>query len=246
MAPAPRFSVEDEQQLVLSSAASCIEESSLLGFTMGAIAKKAGLSVGSIYKHVQSKEDLLVALATLLFQHTHQVFSAVVTAELTDPERIISLSLLDPNKTRLYPFDQHLKTLVASEAILSKASQRWLAQLRQAAAELDALFVDFFQSALDSGRLTLPAADGELDEQRQLKQLSMGLWSMCEGFQHIGLQRHVRGDAEFGDELSFPLQADDYPIACTQRLLNSYSWQQPLSREGIDKACAALVSMGFR
>ena len=245
MAPAPRFSVEEEQQLVLDSAAACIADSSIMGFTIGAIAKTAGLSVGSIYKHVQSKEDILVALATRLYQHTLQVYSAVLSADLSDPERIISLNLLDPNKTRLYPFDEHLNTLVASEAILSKASQNWLFQLRQAASAMDELFSRFFQNALDSGHLVLES-ESEVDEQQQLQQLSMGLWSMCAGFQHIAMQRHVRGSSEIEAELTFPLHANDYPIVCTQRLLNSYSWTAPLCREGIERACSSLTAMGLR
>ena len=78
MSPAPRYSPEEEQELVLDAAVGCIEESSLLGFTIGAIAKRAGLSVGSLYKHVQSKEDLLVALATRQARHTRQLYGCLL------------------------------------------------------------------------------------------------------------------------------------------------------------------------
>lgn len=239
MAPAPRFTPEEEQEIVLDAAVACIEGSSLLGFTIGAIAKQAGLSVGSLYKHVQSKEDLLVALATRLARHTRRLYGEVLGADLSSPQRIIALSLLDPEKTRLFNFDEHLNTLVCSDAILRRASGQWLGQMREAAESIDQLFAEFFHAAGASGELTVKDED-------ELNTLSMGCWSMCAGFQHIALMRHVRGSERQEGLLQYPLEPDDYPIVCTQRLLNTYQWQAPLTRVGIDKACATLAAMGYR
>lgn len=239
MPPAPRFSPEEEQEIVLDAAVACIEESSLLGFTIGAIAKRAELSVGSLYKHVQSKEDLLVALATRLSQHTRRLYGEILGADLSSPQRIIALSLLNPEKTRLFNFDEHLNTLISSEAILRRASTQWLGQMREAAESIDLMFSEFFHAAAANGELAIADED-------ELNTLSMGCWSMCAGFQHIALMRHVRGGERQEQTLQYPLQPDDYPIVCTQRLLNTYQWQAPLTRIGIDKACATLVAMGYR
>lgn len=239
MSPAPRYTPETELELVLDAAAACIEETSLLGFTIGAIARQAGLSVGSLYKHVQSKEDLLVALATRLSRHTRQLYGRVLAADLSGPQRIIGLSLLNPEKTRLFSFDEHLNTLVSSEAILRKASAGWLSQMREAAESIDTMFRDFFQGMADSGELRVA-------DEAELHTLSMGCWSMCAGFQHIALMRNVRGGERQEQMLNYPLKAGDYPIVCTQRLLNSYHWAQALSREAIDATCETLVAMGYR
>ncbi len=239
MSPAPRYSPEEEQEIVLDAAVACIEESSLLGFTIGAIAKRAELSVGSLYKHVQSKEDLLVALATRTSRHTRRLYGEILGSDLSSPQRIIALSLLDPKKTRLFNFDEHLNTLICSEAILQRASSQWLGQLREAAESIDGMFSEFFHAAAANGELAIADED-------ELNTLSMGCWSMCAGFQHIALMRHVRGGDRQEHILQYPLQADDYPIVCTQRLLNTYQWQAPLTRIGIDKACATLVAMGYR
>lgn len=239
MPPAPRFTPDEEQEILLDAAVACIEESSLLGFTIGAIAKRAGLSVGSLYKHVQSKEDLLVALATRLSRHICRLYTEILSSDLSAPQRIIALSLLNPEKTRLFNFDEHLNTLVCSEAILRRASSQWLAQMREAAESIDRLFAEFFHTAADSGELSVK-------DEGELGTLSMGCWSMCAGFQHIALMRHVRGSERQEGLLQYPLEPDDYPIVCTQRLLNTYQWQAPLTRNGIDKACAALVAMGYR
>lgn len=68
MAPAPKYSAEQQEEMILSSAAQAIEETSLLDFSMSSVAKLAGLSMGSVYKFVQCKEDVLIALATQMFQ----------------------------------------------------------------------------------------------------------------------------------------------------------------------------------
>lgn len=239
MSPAPRYSPEKEQEIVLDAAVACIEETSLLGFTIGAIAKRADLSVGSLYKHVQSKEDLLVALATRQARHTRRLYGEILGSAMSAPQRIISLSLLDPAKIRLFSFDEHLNTLVSSEAILQRASQGWLAQMRAAAESIDLMFRDFFQSAAASGELNVA-------DETELHTLSMGCWSMCAGFQHIALMRNVRGSDRQEHLLSYPLKATDYPIVCTQRLLNTYRWRQPLSAASIQEACEHLVALGYR
>ena len=60
MAPAPKYSLQQQEDMILSAAEKSIENSSLLDFTMSAIAKGAGLSMGSVYKHVQSKEVFIL------------------------------------------------------------------------------------------------------------------------------------------------------------------------------------------
>jgi AcrR family transcriptional regulator len=57
MVPAPKFSPQQQEEKILTAAAQCIAETSLMDFTMSSIAKRAGLSMGSIYKHIQTKED---------------------------------------------------------------------------------------------------------------------------------------------------------------------------------------------
>ena len=61
MAPAPRFSPEEQEKLIICAAITTIVQSSLLDFSMSKIAKLAGLSMGSVYKFVQCKEDVLIA-----------------------------------------------------------------------------------------------------------------------------------------------------------------------------------------
>ena len=82
MAPAPKHSPQEQEDLILEAAAQCIEETSLLDFTMSAISKKAGLSMGSIYKHIQSKEDVLVALGWRSLANLSEAFEKVLLQQI--------------------------------------------------------------------------------------------------------------------------------------------------------------------
>ncbi|MFT7430375.1 MAG: AcrR family transcriptional regulator, partial [Colwellia sp.] len=88
MAPAPKFSLEEQEKLILFAAVTAIEKSNVLDFSMSSIAKSAGLSMGSVYKFVQCKEDLLIVLATKMYQEKYRVVSQVLALPLTTPERI--------------------------------------------------------------------------------------------------------------------------------------------------------------
>ncbi len=91
--PAPKYSLEQQEQMILASAAHCIQDSSLLDFKMSDIAKGAGLSMGSVYKHIQSKEDLLVALAAQMSSQIHHVFKTILELPYSAGAKLVSLQM---------------------------------------------------------------------------------------------------------------------------------------------------------
>jgi AcrR family transcriptional regulator len=80
--PAIQTTYEHQEEAILEAAARCIEASSLLDFTMAAISKEVGLSMGSIYKHIQSKEDVLLALGTRSRLHFGALVRKVIALPL--------------------------------------------------------------------------------------------------------------------------------------------------------------------
>ena len=187
MAPAPRFSAEEQEKLIICAAIKAIEESSLLDFSMSAIAKLAGLSMGSVYKFVQCKEDVLIALATRMYQERQQVFKKVLSLELTSPERIIAASLLDFSKVQMYNFDSQLESIVNTDAMMKRCSSRWLTQMIACGERCQTMFQSFLQVAAMSGELT----SGE----RDIEEINLGTWSLSVGyFQTVRLHQSWRND----------------------------------------------------
>lgn len=240
MAPAPRFSAEEQEKLIVYAAIKAIEESSLLDFSMSAIAKLAGLSMGSVYKFVQCKEDVLIALATRMYQERQSVFKKVLALPLTTPERIIAASLLDFSKVQMYNFDNQLESIVNTEAMMKRCSQRWLTQMIMCGERCQAMFQQFLQTAADSGELT--------SGYRDIEEINLGTWSLSVGyFQTVRLHHCRHNDLEVNTETDMlALAPDDLHIRSMQRLVNTYDWQNKVSDTDINKVCQHLSDAGLR
>ena len=244
MAPAPRFSAEEQERLIICAAIKAIEESSLLDFSMSAIAKLAGLSMGSVYKFVQCKEDVLIALATRMYQERQSVFKKVLSLPLTTPERIIATSLLDFSKVHMYSFDNQLENIVNTEAMMKRCSERWLTQMISCGERCQAMFQQFLQTAADSGELTSGSRD--------IEEINLGTWSLSVGyFQTVRLHQNLQSEYVFSsknnaEESTLVLAPDDLHINTMTRLVNSYDWRKNISSDDIVNVCNHLVDVGLR
>jgi AcrR family transcriptional regulator len=240
MAPAPRFSPAEQEKLVLCAAITTIEQSSLLDFSMSKIAKLAGLSMGSVYKFVQCKEDVLIALATRMYQERQRIFRQVLSLPLTTPERIIANSLLDFSKVQMYAFDDQLESIVNTRAMMNRCSPRWLDQMIACGKVCEGIFQEFLQAAAQSGELT----SGE----RDIDEINSGTWSLAIGyFQTVRLHQCWQKEQDAPEEDCVPVLApDNQHIRSLQRLINTYDWQQEISDKDINKVCKKLVEAGLR
>ena len=240
MAPAPRFSTDEQERLIICAAIKAIEESSLLDFSMSAIAKLAGLSMGSVYKFVQCKEDVLIALATRMYQERQTIFKKVLSLPLTTPERIIATSLLDFSKVQMYTFDNQLESIVNTEAMMKRCSERWLTQMIACGERCQTMFQQFLQAAADSGELTSGSRD--------IEEINLGTWSLSVGyFQTVRLHHCRQNDLDENvDKTTVALEANNVHIRSMKRLINTYDWQQSISDSDIEKICQHLTDSELR
>jgi AcrR family transcriptional regulator len=240
MAPAPKFSSEEQEKLILLAAVTTIEESSLLDFSMSSIAKLSCISMGSVYKFVQCKEDLLIALATKMYQERQRLFQQVLSLPLTTPERIIAISLLDFSKVRMYSFDDQLESIVNTKAIMKRSSRRWLEKMISCCQRCENSFLHFLQAAANSGELT----SGE----RDIEEINLSSWSLAVGyFQTVRLHHNRNEEQDIKEEECFPaLEPDNLHIRSLQRLMNTFDWQVKVRDKDIIKTCECLVAHGFR
>jgi AcrR family transcriptional regulator len=240
MAPAPRFSPEEQEKLILLAAATAIEESSLLDFSMSSIAKLACLSMGSVYKFVQCKEDVLIALATEMYQERQRLFKHVLSLPLTTPERIIAISLLDYSKVRMYSFDDQLESIVNTRAIMKRSSRKWLEQMIKCCQTCENTFQYFIQAAADSGELTSGSRD--------IEEINLSYWSMAIGyFQTVRLHHDRKKEQDIvGEQNLLALEPNNLHIRSLQRLMNTFDWKIKVSKQDIIKTCECLVAHGFR
>jgi len=242
MAPAPKFSPQEQEELILNAAAECIRETSLLDFTMSAVSKVACLSMGSIYKHVQCKEDIIFALASRCYAHHSNIFKQVLTMEeLTTPQKVIAISLLSPTKIQVYPFDSHLETFSANELVISRASALWTERMISASENCEATFNKCMHQAAFSGELKL---NGNV--QQTIEEINFGSWALIVGFQHVSRVMQIRNISNDTAILEEALAIDSTPIRSLKRFLNSFEWKKPLTDEDIVQVSDLLVELNLR
>lgn len=241
MAPAPKFSPEQQEKMILDAAANCIQESSVMDFTMSAVAKAAGLSMGSVYKHVQCKEDIILALAHLSSTHQSSVFRQVLQLDLSPAETIIGISLLNPTKNQLYDFDCELHSFACSEAVIKRASVAWTDRMLQANENCASQFTQLFEQA---------AADGHFLENEDLpsliSELNLGAWALMVGFHEVQRHMQFKQISEGTDTLREPQQLDSPALKNLIRLVNSYPWKQPLKLASLPIIEAKLTELNIR
>jgi len=236
-APLQITSLQQESQ-ILQAAVKCIESSSLLDFTMSAISAEAGLSMGSIYKHIQSKEDVLIALGYRAQLHFEQVARRVMALPLPIVARIVALQLVDVAHSYPYSFGSQLITLLGNEALLRRASPRWLEKYLAHDVGLELFFERLLLDAAERGELeAAPEA-----RQTMVNEINTATWALCVG--HVQVMRHR--DARTPGPEKLPLACDSTVVRALQRLLNTYPWQTPLTDELLECACALLVAEGLR
>lgn len=241
MVPAPKFSPQEQEELILNAAADCIWESSVLDFTMSAVSKLAGLSMGSVYKHVQSKEDIIIALSMRSFAYMSEVFAKVLSLDLTTPEKIAGIALLSDEKIQVYPFDQELKSLATNPAILKRASPMWIERMFRCSQKCEAQFSKAMHKAAFSGELKLNG-----NTEQEIEEFNLGCWAMMVGFEEVDTIRYSNTILEGTDNLEQGAETDSTMIKCVKRYVNTYEWQQPLTDESIEKVSKQLQELGFR
>jgi hypothetical protein len=194
--------------------------------------------MGSIYKHIQSKEDVLLALGYYSRVHFQTMAGKVMAMPLPIAARLVGVQLVDAEHASPWSFGAELTSLLANEAILRRASPGWLDKYIAADIALDEFFNAQIQKACDDGELHL---DGEAGN-TQVDELNRATWALCVGHMQVVRQRSVRVLTSGATRL----ESDSTVIRALQRLLNTYPLATPLTNELIAETCAALEAVGLR
>lgn len=242
MAPAPKRSSEEEEALLLDAAIKCIEKTSIMDFTMSALSKEAGISMGSVYKHIQSKEDVILALATQMKRALKNTFTEILSLPVSFPLRLIAMGMTNEASMACYKFGGQLAMLAANEAVLQRASPQWREKAITADMAIEHLVAQKMHEAVAAGELATTKAKVD----NLVEELLIGSWSLQVGFLQVARQRYTRHLINKGIAMPFPLAVNDSIIQAKKRLLNTYPWAEPVTDEGIASVCQLLTARNLR
>ena len=236
MCPAPRYSQEQQAEMIRNAAVKVIEETSLLDFKMTAIAKEAGLSVGSLYKYVQTKEDVIIALACEMFENFCKMADTIYDSTLSQPEKLASFMLLDPDKSNCFSFDLDLEVLATSDPVLSRCSSNWKTKMLELEEQMETQCELKTRACYEAGEYL-----GEFDE---VIEISLGHWAMVVGMKQV--RSHMKIKKKHCHTNSEACFASDMALRSMKRFINAYPWKTPLTDAGIEKAKQHLIKLGLR
>lgn len=228
--PAPTHTPAEQERMILEASAQCILDTSLIDFKMSAIAKQAGLSMGSVYKHIQSKEDVLVALSVQLNKRASKVIKKILSLPHPLPTKIVAINLVSEEAMYKYPFGYQLMTMINSEDLRAKASEKWLLRDAQISEEIRTYFKLALIEAVANQELLCNA-----DEQEDLiEEFILMHWAVSVGIPQIVNYPYSASITENTKKHETHLSLDHPILKAAIRMTNSYPWKTPTSRADLE------------
>ncbi|AMF96917.1 MULTISPECIES: TetR/AcrR family transcriptional regulator [Vibrio] len=240
--PAPKYTIAEQEQLILDAAVQCVLDSSLIDFKMSDIAKNAGLSMGSVYKHIQSKEDVLVALSVRIDKQASNVIREVLELPYSLPTKIVAIHLVSQEAMYTYSFSYQLLTMLNSKDLLAKSSEKWLMKLALVSKEIRCLFQESLRAAVEEEELLCS------DEEKEslIEEFMLLHWALNIGFPQILNHPYDTYINEARTNVNVPLTLTHPLVRAAVRMTNSYPWKKAISTEELEEIEQVLIERGLR
>lgn len=213
------------ENLILQTARSLILKKGFLGLKMSELAEAVEYSVGTLYAHFETKEDLLVALAVQSIGQRAALFEQVRQAERPSRDRIYGILIARLLLSERSPERFDIERLASSPSVWKRATQPRYQKMVAMEQRCSNLVLEIIQDGIATAELSADAV-GAAD-------IIFGLWSMSIGFHR--LVETFPDLSQVGVSNAFDAFKINYCL-----LLDSYGWEP---RQGWD---AAAVEADFR
>lgn len=200
----------ERENLILDTARRLIREKGFLSLTMSELAEAVEYSVGTLYTHFETKEDLLVALAAQTIGQRAMLFEEIQQSQLISRDRIYGILVVRLVLAESGPEIFDIERLAASPSIWKRATkQRYEAMV--AAEQRCSLIVSIIiEDAIAAGDIDAKSAS--------TANIIFGLWSLTIGFHRLSLS--------FDDLAQVGVSNVQGAVKSNYRLLlDSYGWQ---------------------
>lgn len=179
VAPRKQKRIQREADII-SATMNLLKDCSFMELKMSDVAKAAECSMGAIYSHFSSKEDLLLGCATLIMNQRLEKIRAL-TCAVTDPlDQALLCCFMFWHEDNRSPRDYELCHLAWNPSIWQRASSQRSDEMNKVG-KLKAQMLTGFCKRVFEERLHLPQTDNLIDEfMMSLGGLSIGIFHFKE------------------------------------------------------------------
>lgn len=201
---------EDREELILDCARELIRDEGLLNLQMSRIAEKCEHAVGTLYKHFESKEDLILALVIQGTQKHVELFEKAARWKANSRDRMFGITVADMIFVRRNPDHYRIAQYALCEAVWGAATLERRQEFLKASKPVGESVVSIVDAAVKAGDLELNGLRPE--------QITTGLWSITVGMHNLVHAKGVLEDWAI---------TEPYRLMCRymQIMLNGFGWQ---------------------
>ncbi len=219
----------ERESLILETARRFILDKGFLSLTMSDLADAVEYSVGTLYRHFETKEDLLVALAVQSIGRRTRLFEQIKQLDLISRDRIYGILIVRLLLAESEPETFDIERLASSPSIWKRANTERYPLMVDMEHKCSETVTDIIEEAVGAGDLDA--------EQTKTGDIIFGLWSISLGFHRLvqsfdDIQRVGLVDAEAAVKVNYCM------------LLDGYGWQptHDWDAEAVERAIRQLYA----
>ena len=212
---------EQREKEIVEITLRLLSQRGFLDLRMADIARETKYSMGTIYSHFESKEDLLVACAyTLVLEH-QVLFGAIANQPISAIEKIITTALCSWQISMRHPDLIEIDNLSLMPSVWRRATKQRAHELNQLHVELAQLFLGLVHEAIETSLDGYEALDKPEIEQLA-NYLTHGMWGLCVGLSSTAQSGYASTLCPDGHEEG----GDNYFATNYSNFLKGYGWQE--------------------
>ncbi|WP_422450472.1 MULTISPECIES: TetR/AcrR family transcriptional regulator [unclassified Endozoicomonas] len=209
---------------IIQSTLTILKEKGFMDLKMSEVAKQAQFSMGTVYSHFSSKEDLLLGCAITISSTMATVFHKVLNSPVPAMERLLTLNIAIWLSYARQPHHYFLRQLAMTPDIWQRASTG-------RAQALDDIYHKMSQM-VKAQIIELMADNPAITDQNResaLADILMGIWSLGEGLFQISMSGFGLKQPSVQKDKGFSLLTSNLA-----KYLQGWGWRAPFSPSMID------------
>lgn len=139
----------DRQYELIKATISLIGEEGITGFSIRKLAKRVGITEPAVYRHFQSKDDLMITLASYIVEHWHSLLGEIEIPKQPTVERI---GLIFRSVIQYFSENRLLARTVVSSEVFNTNSEM-MCMVRKLKVDGTLRFVELIREGQEAGEL---------------------------------------------------------------------------------------------